>query len=77
MKTQNTNQLTLNFPKVGRNFGKVVMAERTRDSDGKYCSECDEQMTIEDRLEMTTRMYLATAKQLAAAERELQKYKNV
>jgi hypothetical protein len=75
------NQLTLNFPKVERNFGKVSFPERTRDSDGRFASDMAIAGNETDRLkyenEMLQRKYMAVAKQLANTERELLKYKRL
>lgn len=77
---RNAEQLMLNFPKAERNFRKVVIAERMRDSEGKFTTgDCedvgDDVERIKRENEMLTRKYLAVAGLLARAEREILKLK--
>ena len=86
MKPSSPDQLILNFSKVERNFGKVIRCgdTRARDSDGRFASENwedDNDKDLVGRLrlenEMINRKYLAVAKQLVSAERELYNLKHV
>ena len=88
---RNAEQLMLNFPRTpplrsspskgtNRNFRKVVIAERMRDSEGKFTTgDCedvgDDVERIKRENEMLTRKYLAVSKLLASAEREILKLK--
>lgn len=58
-----TNQLTLdfsgvqrNFRKVVRNFRKLTGDDRARDSEGRYASDLKEMVDKADRLELQNRI---------------------
>lgn len=77
MKTsQMDTQLTFNFTKVDRNFGKVRVAERAKDSEGKFATE-KEDPNIVNRLKLENRILRVNyGIWLEKRDREIKRLKN-